>query len=150
MEYSTGQFHILNFMNYSLLHTPGQFVPLLLPQVSKNDNDDKEHCLFKKFGFNNVVEYYGKRIKTLHGCLFERADLTGHGHPTLFWKKGLGWPCPVSVRSTLKSILIYQKIWSPFLPSSYFLTKCVLDVGAGIRLIKYIPNYVLEFLGIVL
>ena len=24
-----------------------------------------------------------------------RADLTGHGHPSCFWQKGLGWPCPV-------------------------------------------------------
>ena len=34
----------------SLLSTPGQFGPVLLPYVSKND--DKEHCFLKKFGFS--------------------------------------------------------------------------------------------------
>ena len=33
----------------SLLSTPGQFGPILLPEVSKND--DKKLCFFKKFGF---------------------------------------------------------------------------------------------------
>ena len=33
----------------SLLSTPGQFGPVLLPWVRKND--DEEHCFLKLFGF---------------------------------------------------------------------------------------------------
>ena len=36
----------------SLLSTPGQFGPVLLPQVSKND--DEEHCFLKYFGFSST------------------------------------------------------------------------------------------------
>ena len=47
---------------------------------------------------NNAKEYYGKRIKILHGCPFE-------GWPNRTWPiqpisqflpKRVGWPCPVS------------------------------------------------------
>ena len=34
----------------SLLSTPGQFGPVVLPYVSKND--DEEHCFLKWFGFS--------------------------------------------------------------------------------------------------
>ena len=61
-------------------------------------------------GANDVVEHYGKIIL--------RTDQTGHGHPTLFDRNWLHWPCPV--RSALKrtpvqdfdsfSIMIYYII----------------------------------------
>ena len=34
----------------SMVSTPGQFGPVLLPKVSKND--DKEHCFLQSFGFS--------------------------------------------------------------------------------------------------
>ena len=43
-------------------------------------------------GANNVVAHYGKIIEILHGILL-RADLAGHGHPTLFDRNWLKWPC---------------------------------------------------------
>jgi hypothetical protein len=43
----------------SLLSTPGQFGPVLLPLVSKND--DKELCFLKQFGFNTIC------FSMLHG-----------------------------------------------------------------------------------
>ena len=95
-------------------------------------------------GAKNVVEHCRKRIKILHGCLFEgRPNRARSSHP--FWKKfsdWLNWPCPV--RSTLKrtlvqdvnsfSIMFYyiismyyiSKNWRPFLPCSYFWTLFVL------------------------
>jgi hypothetical protein len=42
-----------------------------------------------------------KGIEILHGCPL-RADLTGHGHPTLFCQKLADWPNWLSVRSALK------------------------------------------------
>ena len=36
----------------SLLSTPGQFGPVLLPQVNKNDG---ELCFLKKFGFTMLI-----------------------------------------------------------------------------------------------
>ena len=94
-------------------------------------------------GTYNVVEYYGKRIKILHGCPFE-------GWPNRAWSiqpisqfltKRVGWPCPV--RSALKktpvqgfnsfSIMLYyiisttyQKIGDLFYPVIFldFCTVC--------------------------
>ena len=43
-----------------------------------------------------------KELKSCTGVLL-RAEITGHGHPTLFWQKladWLKWPCPV--KSALK------------------------------------------------
>ena len=77
----------------------------------------------------NVME---KELKSCMGVLF-RADLTGHGHPTCFVRKGyFGWPCPVSQVSSEKDtcagflfffhnvLLHYQhhisKNWRPILP----------------------------------
>ena len=40
-----------------------------------------------------------KELKSCTGVLL-RADLTGHGHPTLYGRNWLNWPCPV--RSALK------------------------------------------------
>ena len=47
MEYSKGQFHVLNAWNQ-----PDEywFGPGVLPWVSKND--DEEHCFFKIFWLN--------------------------------------------------------------------------------------------------
>ena len=44
MEYSKDQFHVLNAWN-----KPGQIGLVLLPQLSKND--DEEHCFLKEIGF---------------------------------------------------------------------------------------------------
>ena len=50
-------------------------------------------------GANNAVEYYGKRIKILHGCPFE--GWPNRARPFKpFLPKRVGWPCPV--RSALK------------------------------------------------
>ena len=40
-----------------------------------------------------------KELESCRGFLL-RADLTGHGHPSCFGQRGLGWPCPV--RAALK------------------------------------------------
>jgi len=37
----------------SLLSTPGQFGPVLLPWVS--GSDDEEHCFLNKFGFRSLL-----------------------------------------------------------------------------------------------
>ena len=39
----------------SLLSTPGQFGPVLLPQVTKNDDED--HCLLKLFDLNLLLDF---------------------------------------------------------------------------------------------
>ena len=44
-----------------MLSTPGQFGPVLLPQVSKND--DKVHCFLKLFGFIQKSIMYHMPLK---------------------------------------------------------------------------------------
>ena len=50
----------------SLLSTPGQFGPVVLPEASKND--DEEHYFLKKFGFRaemNATHLWRLRLRLL-------------------------------------------------------------------------------------
>jgi hypothetical protein len=47
-----------------------------------------------------LLEHYGKRIRILHGCLFEGWSNRAQAFEPFLPKK-MGWPCPVRVRNIL-------------------------------------------------
>ena len=122
----------IKYVLYLIRHHP--ILGLQLPSAANSarildiKTDVRAQCgtiLYRRYGY--IVEHYGKRIKILL-----RADLTGHGHPTLFgrWARmampvSLGQPSKghPSRISILISIMFYyltsttnQKIGDLFCP----------------------------------
>ena len=76
----------------SLLSTRGQFEPVLLPKVSKND--DEELCFLKKFGFS-VISTYGPTP-------YAQSIWSTLSWPLKVKKPNLGHPSVISTCSTQK------------------------------------------------